>query len=256
MYGGDSPLNLVRADFSSLKHVEDILNETKIYIGQMKYDVRPYYQPVRVNKCMKCFSHEHRTIQCNKPQICIRCGLQHPFTNLGCTNPVKCVNCQGEHSAGHPSCPVVQQKRRLLAERPKINRAELLVRKSQLQRYNTVSDYNDDVPAFSPSLSSVPPVLARGSYAAALKQPQQSTTTDSHQVELILSSFTTKIEQTLYDFEFRMTTQICELEKNIDENALKMTEFDNIVYNIVLPCMQLMTNISFENTCHPTTKKD
>ncbi|CAF0861938.1 unnamed protein product [Didymodactylos carnosus] len=236
MYGGEnSPLNLIRTDFSSLKQVEDILNEIKIYIGQMKYDVRPYYQSVRVNKCMKCFSHEHRTIQCNKPQIRIRCGLQHPFTNLDCTNPAKCVNCQGKHSADHPSCPVVQQKCKLLTGRQKVNPAELLVQKSQLQHYNTVSDYNDDVPAFSSSLSSVPSVRARGSYAAALKRLQQSTATDSHHVELILSSFTTKIEQTLYDFGFRMTTQICELEKKIDENALKMSEFDNIVYNIVLP---------------------
>ncbi|CAF0798309.1 unnamed protein product [Didymodactylos carnosus] len=147
----DSPLNSVRADFSSLKQVDDLLNDSKIYISQMKYDVRPYCQSARVNKL---------------------------------------------------------------------------------------------------SIAPLPP--DRGSYAAAVMLPQQSTTADNHHIEFILSSFTAKMEQTLHDFEFHMTTLICELEKKIDESATRMIELENTVP----PYMQLMSNTGYANTRHVPTKND
>ncbi|CAF1110383.1 unnamed protein product [Didymodactylos carnosus] len=106
----DTTLNGVRADFMSIKDVESLLVDGKIYINQTTHVVRPYYKPLRINKCMKCFHHDHKTKECPNQQVCARCGEQHGMSN-GCERQEKCVNCSDQHSAGHPSCPIVQRIR-------------------------------------------------------------------------------------------------------------------------------------------------
>ncbi|CAF2101847.1 unnamed protein product [Rotaria magnacalcarata] len=66
------PLNAVRADFSSSKHVKYLISIGEIELNYMKLQVRPYYSPVKINKCKKCFRHDHFTNQCTSEQLCIR----------------------------------------------------------------------------------------------------------------------------------------------------------------------------------------
>ena len=49
-----TPLNAVRADFRSIDEVRTLLKTGKMYIGSMINPVKPYYAPIRINKCMKC----------------------------------------------------------------------------------------------------------------------------------------------------------------------------------------------------------
>ncbi|CAF1064815.1 unnamed protein product, partial [Didymodactylos carnosus] len=127
----------VRADFTSIKDVELLLVDGKIYINQMTHAVRPYYKPLRINKCMKCFHHDHKTKECPNQQLCARCGEQHNMSN-GCERQEKCANCSSDqHSVGHPSCPIIQRIRKQISEQQKRYRAELIIeRSSQQQNYD------------------------------------------------------------------------------------------------------------------------
>ncbi|CAF3346536.1 unnamed protein product [Rotaria socialis] len=135
------PMNTVRTDFISTQAVKQLLNQGEIEINCTKLRIRPYFSPIKINKCRKCFKHpgygdfpaysleyptgsgdrnvrpeyDHFTSQCTSLQLCFRCGQHHPLKE-GCSNEIKCVNCQQHHYSGHSSCPVVQQKRKQLSE--------------------------------------------------------------------------------------------------------------------------------------------
>ncbi|CAF0868310.1 unnamed protein product, partial [Didymodactylos carnosus] len=130
----ETSMNIVRADFSSLREVQDLLAIGSISISHLKHKVKQYYAPIRIQKCMKCFSHAHPTNNSQQShQMCIRCGQQHAFNNE-CKNEIKCINCHGEHYAGHSSCPKVQKIRKEISEKYKTNRAELMVGFEQQQQ--------------------------------------------------------------------------------------------------------------------------
>ncbi|CAF2830813.1 unnamed protein product [Rotaria sp. Silwood2] len=112
----NKPLNLVRADFCSLQQVKKLLDDGRITIGHMKNLVKQYHPPEKISKCMKCYSHHHITNECtSQVQLCIRCGLDHPYNN-NCQNEIKCINCGQDHYAGHSACPEVQQIRRQISQ--------------------------------------------------------------------------------------------------------------------------------------------
>ena len=107
-------LKAERTDFSS-KCVKQVLSLGEIELNYMKLKVRPYHSSIKINKCKKCHRHDHSPSQCCSKQLCIRCGQHHSFEN-GCENEIKCINYQQNHYSGHSSCPVVQQKRKIIAE--------------------------------------------------------------------------------------------------------------------------------------------
>jgi hypothetical protein len=155
-------LRAVKADFSSSKYVKHLLSLGEIELNHMKLQVGTYYSPVKINKCKKCHKHGHFTSQCNSEQLCMRCGQHHPFEN-GCQNEMKCVNCQQNHYSGHASCPVVQQKRKLIAEQQKIQRAQMLIRRQQ---------------SFEYSNTSFPPLSPHSSLQAATRQANEILSND------------------------------------------------------------------------------
>ncbi|CAF3862534.1 unnamed protein product [Rotaria magnacalcarata] len=106
-------MNIVRADFISTQAVKQLLNQGEIEINCMELRIRPYFSPIKINKCRKCFKHDHFTSQCTNPQLCSQCGQHHPLKEW-CNNELKCVNCQQHHYSAHSSCPVAQQKRKQL----------------------------------------------------------------------------------------------------------------------------------------------
>ncbi|CAF5181505.1 unnamed protein product, partial [Rotaria magnacalcarata] len=113
--------------------VKKLMDTGRISIGHMKNTLKQYHPPAKISKCMKCFSHHHNTKECNSQvQLCIRCGLNHPFNN-NCQNEIKCVNCDQDHYAGHSECPEVQQIRRQIGQNHKIKRTQLLINKEQDQ---------------------------------------------------------------------------------------------------------------------------
>ena len=144
-------MNVARADFNSAQIVKQLLNQGEIEINCMKLFIRPYFAPIKMNKCRKCFKHDHFTNQCTSPQLCFKCGQQHSMRE-GCTNQLKCVNCGQQHFPGHPACPVVQQKRKQITEQQKLNRAQLLVNQQQQQQHRYYSQH--DTNAFPPLMTS------------------------------------------------------------------------------------------------------
>jgi hypothetical protein len=130
-----TPLRAVRADFSSSKYFKHLISLREIELNYMKLQVRPYYSPFKINKCRKCFKHDHFTNQCTSKQLCIRCGEHHSFEN-SCFNEIKCVNCQQGHYSGHSSCPVVQEKRKHVADQQKVHRAQMLVHQQPAFEFN------------------------------------------------------------------------------------------------------------------------
>ncbi|CAF0980460.1 unnamed protein product [Adineta steineri] len=247
LYGrNNSTLNSVRADFRSLQQVKSILQEKFICIGQMKLPVKIYYQPVRVRKCMKCFSHDHTTSSCANQRVCIRCGQQHQLDN-NCQNTINCVNCNQQHYAGHPSCPVVQKKRRELAEQHKINRSKLLINASTAQyEYDNT---NVSVPRGIGAAASIAP----GNYLMAAKQhlnpsteqrsSQERPVKEKEHVEQLLLALMTKIETRLSTLESTLTSQLSELEIKIDSYNDRLSALEHVAFDTLLPTIQSLIEV-------------
>ncbi|CAF4285376.1 unnamed protein product [Rotaria sp. Silwood2] len=140
----NKPLKLVRADFCSLQQVKKLLDDGRITIGHMKNLVKPYHSPAKISKGMKCYSHHHTTNECtSQVQLCIRCGLDHPYNN-NCQNEIKCINCSQDHYAGHSACPEVQQIRRQISQNQREKRTQLLINLEQDQQLH----YNNNNQSF------------------------------------------------------------------------------------------------------------
>ncbi|CAF1236692.1 unnamed protein product, partial [Didymodactylos carnosus] len=252
----------VATDFSSLtelkelKEVQDLLAIGLISIGHLKHKVKQYYAPIRIQKCMKCFSHAHSTNNCQQShQMCIRCGQQHAF-NSECKNEIKCINCHGEHYAGHSSCPEVQKIRKESSEEYKTKRAELMIRfEQQQQEYNYGYDDQDFPPlnTASPIIPSIPFLVKYSAVIRQQQQPQQipiTTNYESRSIENILNSFMNKIDARIQQMEKTVMTQLCAIEIKIDKQQTITNTLEEIIYDIVLP-VTIGTGCSFPNdsTC-------
>lgn len=262
----NKPLNLVRADFCSLAQCKKILNDGKITIGHMKNPVKQYYPPVKINKCMKCFSHQHNTRECTSlVQLCIRCGTDHPFNN-DCQNEIKCANCGQDHYAGHSSCTEVQQIRKQISQNQKIKRAQLLINQEQMQH----SQYKHSDHLFPP-IPTTPVRTTQGpnqhqqrsqpqSYLAAVQSNKQQTWNKNHQqsnhIENILSAFTNKIEFRLQQLEERLVNQVIELDKKIDNLKTSSDEIETIVYEMILPAIKSIQRFCLNNTRNNSSRDE
>ena len=261
LYGqNDTTLNSVRADFHSLQQVKSILQEKFIFIDQMKLPVKIYYQPVRIRKCMKCFSHDHATYSCSSQRVCIRCGEQHPLNNI-CQNEIKCVNCKQNHYAGHPSCPIVQKKRRELAEQQKINRSKLLINTSAAQ-YEYINN-NLTAPSFAGASAAT---TTTANYLSAVMHQQKHSTQqlssqdkpikEKEHIEQLLLAHTSKTEARLSTLGSTLTSQLSELEIKIDNYNDRLSNLEQIIFNTLLPAIESITKIVSAPTCSKNMKQE
>jgi hypothetical protein len=259
----NKPLNLVRADFCSASQVKILLKDGRITIGHMKNTVKQYYQPVKIRKCMRCYSHQHNTNECTSSvQLCIRCGLDHPFNN-NCQNQIKCANCGQDHYAGHSACPEVQKIRRQISQDQKIKRTQLLINHEQEQHLQ--HGYNSQ--AFPP-LPSTPmqqqqhqervQVRPR-TYASAFNSQQQTSNKNSYKsdaMENILLTFTNKIDNRLQQLEERLISQVIEIDKKIDKLKYNTNELESVIYETMLPAIRIIQKYSINNTRNNSTKEE
>ncbi|CAF2956154.1 unnamed protein product [Rotaria sp. Silwood2] len=245
-----SPLNAVRADFKSIEEVKTLIRSGKINVGSMIHPVKPYHLPIRVNKCLKCLKHDHTTRSCTRRRLCPRCAEEHSLEH-GCPNQERCINCGGDHISGHSACPIVQEKRRVLVEQSKRQRAELLVlAERQQHRYDCHErEYptlgNDNLQPPSSQMPHQTAESSQKSYAEMAKQqrkqgPQQN-------IEYTLSSFLNKMERRLDDFSFRLSSQLCEIEKKINVYSDRQKEIEKTINEIILPSIQVLGRISSQS---------
>jgi hypothetical protein len=238
-----SPLNAVRADFKSIDEVKTLIRSGKINIGSMIHPVKPYHLPIRVNKCLKCLRHDHTTSSCIRPRLCPRCAEEHSLEH-GCPNKEKCINCEGEHVSGHSACPIVQEKRRALLDKSKKQRAELLVLAERQQ--NRYEYHQNDYPTLNnnnlhPPASQSPrrtTESSQKSYAQSIKE--QRNQGPQLNIEYTLSSFLNKMERRLEEFSFRLSSQLCEIEKKLNVYSDQQNKLERIVHEIILPSIQVL----------------
>lgn len=235
------PLNVVRADFASSMDVKQLLDIGEINLNHMKLQVRPYFSPIRINKCRKCFKHDHNAAQCTSKQLCIRCGQHHSFENE-CRNEIKCVNCQQPHYSGHSSCPVVQQKRKIIADEQKMHRVQMLMQQQQSFEYN-----KEAFPTLSPQLNNrsthtYVEATLNGNYinnnpsyasVAAFK-----TKNNSENVEQMLLAISNSINRQLSNISATLTSQITELATKIDRHKQKSDDLQYQIQKAIIPAIQ------------------
>ena len=246
-----SPLNAVRADFKSIDEVKTLTRSGKINIGSMIHPIKPYYVPLLINKCQKCLRHDHSTSSCSRPRLCPRCAQQHSLEN-GCPNKEKCANCEGDHISGHPACPIVQERRRTLVDQSKKQRAELLVLAERHQHqydysqdnYTTLNNKNRQFQSSQPPLQTAD--AAREHHAHVTKHQQNQG--PQQNMEYTLSTFLDKMERRLQEFTFRLSSQLCEIEKKLNAYSEQQNNVEKIVHEILLPSMQVLSRSALQST--------
>ena len=254
-----SPLNAVRADFKSIEEVKTLIKSGKIHIGSMIHTVKPYYLPVRINKCLKCLRHDHTTKSCTRPRVCPRCAEEHSLEH-GCPNNEKCINCNGNHISGHSACPIVQEKRRALLEQSKIKRAELLVRAEHQQHHFELqkNDYpklpNDSTNLTAANTLFPPTSSSQRTYVQSVMN--QNDQDARKNIEHTLLSFLNQMERRLDEFSSRLSLQLCNIERKMNAIVDRHYEIEKLVGEVVLPSFQDFCNIISQTTKNRTTLEE
>jgi hypothetical protein len=234
-------LNISRADFKSSETVKQLLNAGEIDINSMKLRVRPYFSPIKINKCRKCFKHNHLTSQCASQQLCFRCGQQHAFEG-GCNNEIKCVNCQQHHYSGHSSCPVVQQKRKQIAEQHKLHHAQMLIKQQQYSYKHGSSLF----PSLLSQSNNLQPSTQHNSTNTFYQQKDHQmyasavTTKPSNKqenIEQLVMAMTESINYQLSNFSVTITSQISELTKKINEYNDRVQIIEQQIDKAIIPAI-------------------
>jgi hypothetical protein len=153
-----------------------------------------------MNKCLRCPRHDHTTKSCSLPRICLRCAKEHTMEN-GCPNEVSCANCGGDHFFGNSACLIVHEKRRLLLDNTKKQRANLLIQ-VDIQRHRNGPPQNGAFEeTYNQRSSNSPSRIRKHServYAQAVQMPASHEQLQS--VDFKLASFMQMVERWLDQF--------------------------------------------------------
>jgi hypothetical protein len=243
------PLNSVRADFRSSETVKQLLNQGKIEINCMKLRVRPYFAPIKINKCRKCFKHDHSTSQCTSQQLCFKCGQHHIFDS-GCNNEIKCVNCQQHHYSGHSSCPVVQQKRKQITEQQKLHRAQMLIKQQQQQHvYSHNPSLFPSLPSHSDNFRANTQFNSANATSQSKNQPSYASVIGTKSVnkhenlEQMVMAMTESINYQLSNFTLAITSQISELAKKINTFNDRVQNIEQQIEKVIIPAIREISKI-------------
>ncbi|CAF3974977.1 unnamed protein product [Rotaria magnacalcarata] len=197
----------------------------------MIHPIKPYHLTIRINKCLKCLRHDHTTKICSRPRLCPKCADEHSLEH-GCPNQERCVNCNGNHISGHSACAVVQEKRRGLVELSKRQRAELLVVADRQQH-----QFGCEEREF-PVISKDMPIHLYSSV-----QSQQMNVSQRTYAQVIQK------QQLDHDeFSSRQSSQLCEIEKKINESSIRHGE-------IVFPSIQDIGHILSQSSTNRTSQE-
>ncbi|XP_047998805.1 predicted GPI-anchored protein 58 [Leguminivora glycinivorella] len=65
-------------------------------------------------QCHRCQGFRHSSVNCHRPQACVRCAEPHPASQCkrDRKEPATCKNCQGPHPANSTECPVYKREAR------------------------------------------------------------------------------------------------------------------------------------------------
>ncbi|CAM4823026.1 unnamed protein product [Rotaria magnacalcarata] len=106
-------IKLVKIELTSTKVRQDILDDKKLIINYITYDIDHYLAPINVLICSKCCGLGHFRKQCPElSETCRTCS--QTFQDLKehhCSSDPKCKHCNGDHTSNSMKCPVVKDFR-------------------------------------------------------------------------------------------------------------------------------------------------
>ncbi|CAF2079452.1 unnamed protein product, partial [Rotaria magnacalcarata] len=103
-----SYIKLVKLELTSSSVREELLNEKKIIIGYIAYDIAEYLAPATVLICSKCMGLWHFKKQCSQiKNTCRTCGdLVDDLKLHICSKIEKCIHCGLNHKSNSLKCHV------------------------------------------------------------------------------------------------------------------------------------------------------
>ena len=106
-------IKLVKLEFTSSSKRNDILEQEKIVVNYISYEVTEYLAPASVLICSKCMALGHFKRQCTQiKETCRVCGDQvDDLKKHNCSRIEKCVHCNQNHKSSSLKCPVVKSFR-------------------------------------------------------------------------------------------------------------------------------------------------
>ncbi|CAF3358030.1 unnamed protein product [Rotaria sp. Silwood2] len=106
-------IKLVKIELTSSKVRQDLLDDKKLTINYISYDIDQYLAPINVLICSKCCGLGHFRKQCPElTETCRTCS--QTFQDLKdhhCVSDPKCKHCNGDHTSNSMKCPVVKSFR-------------------------------------------------------------------------------------------------------------------------------------------------
>ena len=106
-------IKLVKLEFTSSSKRNDILEQRRIVVNYVSYEVTEYLAPASVLICSKCMALGHFKRQCTQiKETCRTCGDQvDDLKKHNCSRIEKCIHCNQNHKSSSLKCPVVKSYR-------------------------------------------------------------------------------------------------------------------------------------------------
>jgi hypothetical protein len=112
-------IKLVKLEFTCSIIREKMLNDRRILVNHISYEVVEYLAPANVLICSKCLAIGHFKKQCTQlKETCRTCGeLVDNLKDHNCSQIEKCIHCQSNHKSNSLKCPVVKAFRAELTKK-------------------------------------------------------------------------------------------------------------------------------------------
>jgi len=104
---------MIKLEFTSSAVRDELLNDKRIFVNYITYDIVEYLTPVTVLICSKCRAIGHFRKQCSQTKETYRtCGeLTDDMKNHNCSKIEKCIHCDQNHKSNSLKCPVIKNFR-------------------------------------------------------------------------------------------------------------------------------------------------
>ncbi|CAF2120803.1 unnamed protein product [Rotaria magnacalcarata] len=104
---------MVKVELTSSSVRDELLNQKRIIVNYITYDIIEYLASANVLMCSKCMALGHFKKQCTQTkETCRTCGDQaDDMKSHKCSKVEKCVRCGQNHNSSLLKCPVVKSFR-------------------------------------------------------------------------------------------------------------------------------------------------
>jgi hypothetical protein len=237
-------IKMIKLEILSINTRLTLLNDRKVRVNGMTYDVEEYLSPATVLICSQCRGIGHFKSQCTQiEQTCNICGVTcTDLRNHTCSNAMKCIHCSGEHTSNSMKCPVIKDYRAALTKK-------LLGTDSsrRMQSQNrTPYEYNQNqYPPLPASQANRPPVATNlMTKIDEILISMKSITDSLEKISIKQNEF----EQFMLaknqhdDFVLKKIDQLFEKNTKTKEVA---TNNENMIKNLILPTIDLLAKFLY-----------